>query len=180
MTRSERRAKGVKRALAFCVWLYGLLLYAYPAPFRRTYGERLVRVFRDSCRATLSQSGVLSLLFLWGQTFVDLIWTACLERWQSFKEKMCFMASSRHSQPLPARLWVALTTTLLAFGVDLVASLNLYLLEDASPLSQAAYSASPLLRFSYDAIYLSALASGVAKSINETHLSFFTKGEKRL
>ena len=72
------------------------------------------------------------------------------------------MAASRPSQQLPARLWIALATTLLAFGVSLVASLNLYLLEDDSPLSQTAYSASPLLRFSYDGIYLSALAAGVA------------------
>ena len=43
-------------------------------------------------------------------------------------------------------------------------SLNLYLLEDASPLTQVAYGASPLLRFSYVAIYLSALAAGVAVS----------------
>jgi hypothetical protein len=34
--------------------------------------------------------------------------------------------------------------------------------EDASPLAQAAYAASPLLRLSYDGIYLSALAAGVA------------------
>jgi hypothetical protein len=72
------------------------------------------------------------------------------------------MMTSRFFRPLPARLWVALVTTLLAFGVDLLASLNLYLLEDASPLSQIAYSASPLLRLSYDVVYLSALASGVA------------------
>jgi hypothetical protein len=59
-------------------------------------------------------------------------------------------------------LWVALGATLLAFGIELLASLHLYLLEDASSLSQAAYNASPLLRFSYDASYLSALAAGVA------------------
>jgi hypothetical protein len=162
MARSERKARGVKRAVVLSVWLYGLFLSAYPATFRRTYGERLVRVFRDTCRATLYQRGVRSLLPLWRRTFSDLVCTACLERWQSFKEKACSMASSRHSQHLPARLWVALAATLLAFGVELLASFNLYLLEDASPLSQAAYSASPLLRFSYDVIYLSALASGFA------------------
>jgi hypothetical protein len=66
-----------------------------------------------------------------------------------------------HIQQFPQRLWIALIATILAFAVSLVASLNLYLLEDASQLTQAAYSASPLLRFSYDSIYLSALAAGV-------------------
>lgn len=72
------------------------------------------------------------------------------------------MATFRHPRPVPVRLWIALAATFLALGVELLASFNLYLLEDASPLSQAAYSVSPLLRFSYDAVYLSALASGVA------------------
>jgi hypothetical protein len=162
MGHDKQHRRRMKRALAFCVWLYGLFLYAYPAPFRRSYGERLARVFRDTCRATLEERGGVFLISLWRQTCTDLLWTACLERWQSFKENARFMASSEHSQQWPARLWVALIATLLAFSVELLASFNLYLLEDASRFSQAAYNASPLLRFSYDVIYLSALASGIA------------------
>ena len=62
----------------------------------------------------------------------------------------------------PPRLWGALVATLVAFAVALVVSLNLYFLEDGNPLTSAAYSASPLLRFSYDGVYLSALVAGVA------------------
>jgi hypothetical protein len=161
MGQAKYQKRRMKRALAFCVWLYGLFLYAYPAPFRRSYGERLARVFRDTCRATLEERGGLFLISLWRRTCTDLVWTACSERWQSFKESACFMASSEHSQQWPARLWVAVIAMLLAFSVELLASFHLYLLEDASRLSQVAYNASPLLRFSYDVIYLSALASGV-------------------
>lgn len=67
--------------------------------------------------------------------------------------------------PLPAdpsRLWGLRGAALLAFLVALLSSLNLYLLEDDNPLTQVAYSASPLLRFSYDGVYLSALVAGVA------------------
>jgi hypothetical protein len=46
--------------------------------------------------------------------------------------------SAQTLQPLPARLWIALAATLLAFGVEPVASLNLYILEDTSPLSRVA------------------------------------------
>lgn len=51
--------------------------------------------------------------------------------------------------------------TVIAFVVSLLASLNIYLFEDANPLTRGAYGASPLLRFSYDGVYLSALA-GIA------------------
>lgn len=161
MARSKRQQRGVQRALTLSVLVYRLLLLAYPASFRRTYGQRLLRVFRDACHDALNQRSVSALLAFWGRTIADLTWTACCERWQSFKECVYAMTVSRSSQPLPARLWVALAATLLAFSVELLASLNLYLLEDASPLSQAAYSVSPLVRFSYDTVYLSALASAV-------------------
>src|SRR5579859_791419 len=72
------------------------------------------------------------------------------------------MAAYRHAQNFPPRLWIALTTTVIAFVVSLLASINLYLLEDSNPLTQAAYSASPLLRLSYGGAYLSALVAAVA------------------
>ncbi len=48
-----------------------------------------------------------------------------------------------------------------AFVVSLLASLNLYLLEDQNPLTLIAYRSAPLLRVSYDAAYISALVAGV-------------------
>lgn len=69
------------------------------------------------------------------------------------------MASQELAQNFRPRLWIAITTTIVAFVVSLLASINLYLLEDANPLTQAAYSASPLVRFSYDGVYLSALVA---------------------
>ncbi|GCE28997.1 hypothetical protein KDA_44810 [Dictyobacter alpinus] len=151
-----------KRALAFSTWLYGLFLYAYPATFRRDYGARMVRVFRDSCSETLQQHGMASLGPLWLHTIMDLLLTASLERWSTLKEKTHAMTTLPTTQHVPPRLWIALAATLLAFMVSLVASLNLYLIEDSSPLTRAAYTASPLLRFSYAGIYLSALVAGVA------------------
>lgn len=52
--------------------------------------------------------------------------------------------------------------TVIAFVVSLLASLNIYLFEDANPLMRGAYGASPLLRFSYDGVYLSALPAAIA------------------
>jgi hypothetical protein len=161
MTRLSRKSRDRSRAIALSLRLYHFCLRAYPQQFRHTYGERMMRVFRDHCRAIAEQHGVLSLIPLWLHTFSDLIYTAGLERWQVFKEKNA-MVTSRYPQQFSLRLWFALTATIIAFVVSLVASLNLYLLEDANPLTQAAYSTSSVLRFSYDVVYLSALAAGVA------------------
>lgn len=150
-----------KRALVCSEWLYRLLLRMYPSAFRRAYGARMQQVFRDSCRAALQTRGLAGLLFFWASTWSDLLLSAPVERWQAFKEGTISMASDTHLRRFSPRLWLVAGATLLAFLVALVASLNLYLLEDDSPLTSAAYSASPLLRFSYDGVYLSALATGV-------------------
>jgi hypothetical protein len=148
--------------MACSVLLYRLLLYAYPTTFRRGFGERMSRVFADHCRITLQESGLPALIPLWFSTLRDVALSASLERWQAYKERVGTMASMRDIRQFPARLWIALAATLITFLVCLVASLNLYLLEESSPLTAAAYTASPLLRFSYDGVYLSALAAGVA------------------
>src|SRR5579884_2702329 len=72
------------------------------------------------------------------------------------------MTSYGQTHHLSPRLWTALAVTLFAGLVAVLASFNLYLLEDGNPLTTAAYTASPLLRFSYDGAYISALAAVVA------------------
>jgi hypothetical protein len=60
-------------------------------------------------------------------------------------------------RPVPTflpRFWIAPAATIIALVASLVTSLNLYLLEDDNPLTQAAFSASPLLRLSYDGVYI--------------------------
>ena len=148
----------MRRVFALSVWLYGLFLHAYPRSFRDAYGSRMTQVFQDSCRDTLQKRGLIGLVVLWLHVLFDLAITVWLERWHNLKEKVGIMTQNQH---FPQRLWIALVATVLAFVISLVASLNLYLLEDTSQFTQAAYSASPLLRFSYDGIYLSALAAGV-------------------
>ncbi len=72
------------------------------------------------------------------------------------------MGQQGSSWSFSPRHWVALGVTGITFVVALLASINLYLLEDNSSLTLAAYSASSLLRWSYDGVYLSALVAGVA------------------
>lgn len=65
--------------------IYGLMLFVYPAPFRREFGSDMAQVFRDDMRGTLHEHGQLGLFGLWLITFFDLIKTAFAEHiWELF------------------------------------------------------------------------------------------------
>jgi len=60
--------------------LYGLLLYAYPAGFRREYGRPMQQLFRDRCRDVSRGSGRASALWFALSTISDWVRTAVRER----------------------------------------------------------------------------------------------------
>ncbi len=62
--------------LSSSVRLYRFLLLAYPAPFRRDYGESMVQVFRDICRDAVRQQGDKGLLGVWVHVLPELVSTA--------------------------------------------------------------------------------------------------------
>jgi hypothetical protein len=69
--------------------IYSLLLYAYPAPFRREYGHPMAQLFRDDARDTLQGSGTAGLIGLWFLTLFDLLKTAFAEHiWEVFHMPM--------------------------------------------------------------------------------------------
>ncbi len=146
--------------------LYQLVLWTYPVAFRRAYGSAMVRAFRDRCLHAHRERGTGGLLHVCVAELSDLVMTALKERGEELLARLSrrtvMIASSYTIWHFPRRLWVALVATITAFAVSLVASLNLYMLEDNNPLTQAAYSASPALRLSYDAVYVSALGAGIA------------------
>lgn len=63
----------VAEGLVECsVRLYRLLLAAYPAPFRREFGEAMVQLFRDTARDAYGRSGFLGVAAMWPPTLTDL------------------------------------------------------------------------------------------------------------
>ena len=50
---------------------FHLLLFAYPARFRREYGPHMAQAFRDCCLRALRQAGLPGMLSLWSLTLVD-------------------------------------------------------------------------------------------------------------
>lgn len=67
------------RPIAAAGRVYHLLLYLYPAAYRREYGVPMARLFRDLCRDAHRQRGALGLALLWRRTLVDLFYTAAVE-----------------------------------------------------------------------------------------------------
>ncbi len=65
--------------------IYNLLLYAYPVPFRREYGQQMAQLFRDEARDTLQGSGRAGLFGLWFHVLYDLVKSALAEHlWEVF------------------------------------------------------------------------------------------------
>ncbi len=71
------------------------------------------------------------------------------------------IATAQENRYAP-RVRFAFACTLFTGMVALIAALNLYLLEDGNVFTSTAYALSPLLRFSYDGVYVSALVVGTA------------------
>lgn len=67
-------------SLSVSVRIYRALLVAYPKKFREHYETQMVQVFRDSLREAYRDHAVFGVIDLWLHTFVDLVFTALIER----------------------------------------------------------------------------------------------------
>lgn len=128
--------------------LFRLALLLYPRAFRDQHGAEMWQTCRDLAEEARA-GGILAGARWWLAIYTDTLAGALLER-------------TRGMRSVSWGVWIAAGATLLAVVVSVVASANLYLLEDNNALTSAAYGASPLLRFSYDGAYLAALAAAVA------------------
>lgn len=63
-------------------WVYTLLLFLYPIPFRREYGPQMAQVFRDCCLKAYRQAGLSGMLSLWAITLIDWFKTVIEEQLQ--------------------------------------------------------------------------------------------------
>jgi putative ABC transport system permease protein len=66
--------------------LYGVVLRAFPRPFRDEAGLGMAEAFRDQRRVARARSGALGLLRLWTRTLVDVARNAPAERLAAFEE----------------------------------------------------------------------------------------------
>lgn len=67
--------------------LYRFALYLYPRDFRRVYGELMRQAFHDVCREAYKRGGKRSLGMVWAQTCGDLLTSAAVEHFESFRRE---------------------------------------------------------------------------------------------
>ena len=127
--------------------LFRVALWLYPREFRKRHGKELWQTLRDLAEETRTVGWLAGTRF-WLAVFADTLAGALMERMSAMRG-------------ISWASWLATGATLVALAVSVVASGNLYALEDGNPLTGTAYSASPLLRVSYDGAYLAALVAGV-------------------
>jgi len=106
------------KLLALSNRVYYLLLYLYPARFRREYGYDMAQVFRDDVRGTLQEGGSLAVLDLWILALVDLVKTAVAEHFREIFH-MPIEKLTRWSGPAGAigGLLYAMGVALIIYGV---------------------------------------------------------------
>ena len=90
--------------------VYRLLLFTYPAPFRRRYGAEMAQVFRDQCRHVAGRNGLSGLFILWLALLPDLVRSAFAEHlWEAFNMSFDkFLRGSGLAAILAGILWVTL------------------------------------------------------------------------
>jgi hypothetical protein len=95
------------------VVLYGWLLYAYPAAFRREYGREMALLFHDYCRASMGERGAWGLLLCWSVTLGDFFQSL-------FREHLVPEGSMRHKTRVQ---WGALVACVMLCTLNLLYTL---------------------------------------------------------
>lgn len=62
------------------VWLYSILLLAYPPAFRWEYGQEMIQLFRDMLQESIRQRGCLGILEVWFCVLPDWVTTVRQQR----------------------------------------------------------------------------------------------------
>ncbi|HWF89077.1 MAG TPA: hypothetical protein VN659_09585 [Pyrinomonadaceae bacterium] len=76
--------KNLSTEAKYFVWIYSILLLAYPREFRREYGPEMVRLVLDCQR---DADAVSARRRLWLRTFFDLVRTAPRERLNNLRQE---------------------------------------------------------------------------------------------
>lgn len=91
-----------KHDQGFSYQLYRLLLFCYPAEFRRIYAREMARLFRDCYREAMQQQGKWGVTRLWALMLYDLVTSLFIEHFRAFiaRCKRLFSIEERQVQTL--------------------------------------------------------------------------------
>ena len=91
-----------KRDHNFSSSLYRLLLFCYPAEFRRIYAREMATTFRDCYREAMQQHGKTGIARLWALMLYDLVTSLFVEHFRAFiaRWKHLFAIEERQANTL--------------------------------------------------------------------------------
>jgi hypothetical protein len=93
--------------------IYRLLLVVYPPAYRREYGPLMIQAYRDLCRNSYRQRGILGLVSLWSRLLADLVTSAIRQHLDALREGGGLMTKKEHflaiiAATMPLVLWLVL------------------------------------------------------------------------
>jgi hypothetical protein len=93
--------------------LYRSLLLAYPPTYRREYGHLMAQVYRDLCRGTYRQKGMVGIVALWFRVLADLATSSVVQHLDALREGGHIMTRKEHAlamvaAALPLGIWAVL------------------------------------------------------------------------
>ncbi len=92
--------------------LYRLLLFIYPRAYRREYGPLMIQAYRDLCRHSYRQKGMVGIASLWSRLLADLVTSSIEQHLDALREGDRIMMKKEHTRVIKyARL---LCTVLIA------------------------------------------------------------------
>jgi hypothetical protein len=106
------------RSLEISVRIYRMLLGAYPASFRRQYGDEMAEVFREMAEEAVRRRGALALVPLWLRILPDLAWTVGTQQIAETERRVAMWRQFWGRAHFPAALTLALLVAALATPAD--------------------------------------------------------------
>ena len=107
-----------RRPPAVSVRIYRVLLWAYPASFRRQYADEMADVFRDMAEAAVERRGTAGLIALWLRTVPDLIFTVVAQQLAETERRVAMWQAFWGRAHVSAALTAALILAALATPAD--------------------------------------------------------------
>ncbi len=117
------------RSRRFFECIYRLLLYGYPAEYRRVYGPLMLQAFRDLSRNTAIQNSLLASIAMWLRILADVVKTIPIEHIDALKKTRKPLMSIRSMRTLMLVLgFAAITGYLDVHATEVIVSLTCILL----------------------------------------------------
>ena len=106
------------RPLEVSARIYRMLLWAYPASFRRQYADEMAHLFGDMAEAAVERRGSAGLIALWLRVLPDLGFTVVAQQLAETERRVAMWRAFWGQAHVPAALTAALILAALATPAD--------------------------------------------------------------